>query len=160
MKYTAIKRSALLMLLVSVVAFGCKNGTELTAPGSEDAVEVTAVEGQYIVVLDQVKGKFKLGEPQQIEGIRQAVIEANNLVPERIVKRYNHALAGFTATLDPDELVKIQNDPFVKYVEQDRIVRFAPPCGTPKGGPCDGDGGGGGGEDPTQETYGITRVNE
>ncbi|MBO6537569.1 MAG: S8 family peptidase [Balneolaceae bacterium] len=160
MKYTAIKRSALLMLLVSVVAFGCKNGTELTAPGSEDAVEVTAVEGQYIVVLDQVKGKFKLGEPQQIEGIRQAVIEANNLVPERIVKRYNHALAGFTATLDPDELVKIQNDPFVKYVEQDRIVRFAPPCGTPKGGPCDGDGGGGGGEDPTQETpYGITRVN-
>lgn len=160
MRRTTFKRTALIMLLVTFVAYGCKNGTELTSPGEEESIEATAIKGQYIVVLDQVKGKFKLGEAERIEGVRQAVIDANELTPERIKVKYNHALAGFTATLDPDELVKIQNDPFVKYVEQDRIVRFAPPCGTPKGGPCDGDGGGGGGEDPTQETpYGITRVN-
>ncbi len=160
MKYTAMKRSTLLLLLVSFVAFGCKNGTELTSPDSEDAIVATAIEGQYIVVLDQGKGKFKLGESERIEGVRQTVIEANNLVPERILRKYDNALAGFTATLDPDELVKIQNDPYVKYVEQDRIVRFAPPCGTPKGGPCDDPGDGGGGGDPTQDTpYGVTRVN-
>ena len=161
MKYTAIKRTALLMVMVAFVAYGSKNGTELTAPGEEDSIEVTVVEGRYIVVLDQSKGKFNLGESQQIEVARTTVLEANNIAPERVEKRYNHALAGFVATLDPDELVQIQNDPLVRHVEQDRIVRFAPPCGTPKGGPCDGDGGGGGGgEDPTQETpYGITRVN-
>ncbi len=161
MKYTAIKRSALLMMIVAFVAYGCQDGTELTAPGEEDAIDVTMVEGRYIVVLDQTKGKFKLGESQQIEVARMAVLEANNIAPERVEIRYNHALPGFAANLDPDELEQIQNDPLVRYVEQDRIVRFAPPCGTPKGGPCDGDGGGGGGgEDPTQETpYGITRVN-
>jgi subtilisin family serine protease len=39
------------------------------------------------------------------------------------------------------------------------MITFAPPCGTPKGGPCDGGGGGGGGSDSQETPYGITRVN-
>lgn len=112
----------------------------------------------YIVVLK--KGAFKAAPGKEgIVSMSISLLESYEIPTERIGLTYSEALYGFTANLSVDELAKIKEDFRIAYVEKDRIVIFAPPCGTPKGGPCDpGDGGGGGG-DTTQETpWGITRV--
>jgi subtilisin family serine protease len=79
---------------------------------------------------------------------------------DRVFQNYNRAITGFAAELSDAQLSELRNDPRVDFIEKDRIVQFAPPCGTPNGGPCDGDGGDDGGDTSAQETpYGITRVN-
>jgi subtilisin family serine protease len=54
------------------------------------------------------------------------------------------------------QVERLKGQKEVSYIEQDRMVVFAPPCGTPNGGPCsDPDPGSGSQETP----YGIARVN-
>ncbi|MEE2770874.1 MAG: S8 family serine peptidase, partial [Bacteroidota bacterium] len=65
---------------------------------------------------------------------------------------------GATLKLSAADAEALRGREDVDYIEEDKIVMFAPPCGTPNGAPCDGNGGGGTGG--SQETpYGITRVN-
>lgn len=146
----------LAVLTVGVLFTACKNGTQVSAPADESTEQVVnVIEDQYIVVFDQAKAKIRLGNVDQVREYRDQVLMENSINNENLLQEYNTVLAGFAAKLSANELESLENDPRVKYIEKDRIVQFAPPCGTPNGGPCDG----GGGSNAQETPYGITRVN-
>lgn len=147
-----------LILMFAVV--GCQNVTEIS--NTDDLSENNIIEGQYIVVMkSSTDGQFKLGEEEQIEAVRSKVFATVELPETEVVAKYNNVLAGFAAQLNDSQLEKLRSNKNVKYIEKDRIHTFAPPCGTPNGGPCDdpGDGDDGGGDSNQETPYGITRVN-
>ncbi len=123
------------------------------------------IEGQYIVVfqngaVDNVSSKYPNNYLKAQEAMtsetKKFLSEAS--ISAEIVNVYSNAISGATLKLDKAQLELLKNKKGVKYIEQDRIVSFAPPCGSPNGGPCgEPDPGTGGG---SQETpYGILRVN-
>lgn len=123
------------------------------------------IPGQYIIVYrDQGKtqGNY-LNNQKAVQNKTREILSANKVSSAEIVSVYSAAISGATVKLGPDDLQKLKNDKQIAFIEQDRIVALAPPCGTPNGGPCDPDDGGGddGGNDGSgQETpYGIARVN-
>jgi len=138
---------------------GCQNVTEVAETNDQSIDQV--IDGQYIVVMKgSDSGKFKLGDVRQVEEVRSQLVADAKIAPEKIVHKYNNVIAGFTAQLSDAQLEILKEKSNVDYIEKDRIYTFAPPCGTPNGGPCDGDGGGDDGGSSSQETpYGITRVN-
>lgn len=124
------------------------------------------IPNQFIVVYNTELGKSMSNEKSKdaVLNLTKEIlgIKNNKASSELKIKHvYTKALNGIALTLNKEQLNILNKDNRVKYIEQDQIVQFAPPCGTPNGGPCDGDGGGGdGGSDPTQETpWGIDRVN-
>lgn len=153
-------RGLIFGVLVLVAAIGCTDTTSIAPEPEEQITEPAPIPGQYIVVL-KASGKNKLvpGAVSQIQTLRNEVISRNAIKAEAIRNSFEHALPGFVANLDEQQLERLRKDDNIDYIEQDRIVTFAPPCGTPNGGPCDGDGGGGGGSDSQETPYGITRVN-
>lgn len=140
-----------------------KIGTEIM---NEDVGKGQHIPGQYIVVYNT-----DFGKTMNLQASKNAVLNLTKeilgttskaLISELKIKNiYSVAINGITLSLNESQINTLKKDNRVKFIEQDQIVQFAPPCGTPNGGPCDGDGGGGGdGGDPTQETpWGITRVN-
>lgn len=130
-----------------------------------------AIDGQYIVVfregaIENVGAKY----PNNYNKAQEAMAEQTKRILSNasisnveIVNVYSSALNGATLKLTKEQVQQLKGKKEIAYIEQDRIVMFAPPCGTPKGGPCDpqsptepepGDG------TSTQETpYGILRVN-
>jgi subtilisin family serine protease len=151
-------RGLVLSVLAIVAIIGCSDSTSIAPETEENITEPSPIQGQYIVVL-KGSGKNKLvpGQISQIETVRNEIIDRNRISSELIKNKFNHALPAFVAELSDEQLEKLKKDKNVSYIEQDRIVSFAPPCGTPNGGPCDGDGGGG--SDSQETPYGITRVN-
>ncbi|MAB67549.1 MAG: peptidase S8 [Bacteroidetes bacterium] len=147
-------------VLTIVAVIGCTDSTSIIPETEENISEPSPIPGQYIVVLKgSEKNKIIPGQVSQIESVRNEIIARNNLSLDKVKDTYSHALPGFVAELDDEQLERLQRDENVSYIEQDRMITFAPPCGTPKGGPCDGGGGGGGGSDSQETPYGITRVN-
>ncbi|MFP8487560.1 S8 family peptidase [Gracilimonas sp. Q87] len=147
--------AAALVLMFAVV--GCQNVTEVAETNDQSIDQV--IDGQYIVVMKgSDSGKFKLGDVRQVEEVRSKLVAEAKIAPEKIVHKYNNVIAGFTAQLSDAQLDKLKNSDNVDYIEEDRIYTFAPPCGTPNGGPCD-DPNDGGGSSSQVTPYGITRVN-
>ena len=110
------------------------------------------VEGQYIIVLRQ--RELSLGKSKAAVSDIAASIFADNKVAEATVEIvYTHALAGFMARMSELDAIKLEADPRIKYIEQDKVIALAPPPG--KGKPSKDDGGG----ETSQETpWGIVRV--
>tara|TARA_R100001369_G_scaffold21881_1_gene39674 strand:- start:50926 stop:52167 length:1242 start_codon:yes stop_codon:yes gene_type:complete len=157
------------IMATSAFFFSCTEDQN-TSTDAEAFTEVDAnfdaqnIDGQYIVVfrdgaVANVSSKFpnnyvKAQAEMQSE-TKRFLNEAS--VNAEIVNVYSNAISGATLKLDKAQLEILKNNKGVKYIEQDRVVSFAPPCGTPNGGPC-------GTPDPgtgtgTQETpYGILRV--
>lgn len=146
-------------MVVSLVVFGitaCDQPT--TNLNQEDQITTTTsdtevnVEDQYIVVLKDtgMQGKAR-------KKVRDKVYSDYKIEKNSVVSEYEATLNGFAAKLDDSQLANLKGDDRVDYIEKDRVVTFAPPCGTPNGGPCDGDGGGGDGGSQTTP-WGINRV--
>ena len=143
-------------VLAMVAVIGCTDSTSITPETEENISEPSPIPGQYIVVLKgSEKNKIIPGQVSQIESVRNEIIARNNLSLDKVKDKFSHALPGFVVELNDEQLERLKRDENVSYVEQDRMITFAPPCGTPKGGPCDG----GGGSDSQETPYGITRVN-
>lgn len=128
-------------ILALLVLAACAD-VEPTAPGAElapfhPALGANVAYGSYIVVLSDGANPRSVAA---IMGIRP------NLV-------YEAALNGFAAELNSGQLNALRRNPNVSYIESDRVIALAPPCGTPKGGPCPP--GGGSGE---VVPWGVTRV--
>ena len=92
-----------------------------------------------------------------MEDQTRKVLADASIYSAEILNVYSKTLSGATLKLTKAQVVQLKGKKEIAYIEQDRIVVFAPPCGTPNGGPC-------GQPDPgtgsTQETpYGILRVN-
>jgi hypothetical protein len=159
---TLYKLNAILFIFVLLIA-GCDQPTNLQQEEvNEPEIEQIAnqdIPGQFIVVFNDntFKGMDQFQQAQAADNMIQTVTSNYEISSESIINRYQYSLSGFTAQLSESQLEKLKNDERVDYIEQDRIVTFAPPCGTPNGGPCDGDGGGGDGGGQTTP-YGITRV--
>jgi len=135
---------------------------KITTPVSTQSDEVlgtaelqrsgSPVEGQYIIVLKE--RELSLGKSKAAVSGFAARIMADNAVAEWSVEIvYTHALVGFSARMSELDAIKLEADPRVKYVEQDRVIALAPPPG--KGKPPKDDGGG---QDPQVTPWGITRV--
>jgi len=114
------------------------------------------IPGQYIVVLkDQSQFAGKTA--------RRVLDEMTSAVGVEAIHHYETALVGFAGSLSDEALARLQHDPRVDYIEQDRVITL-PPISTE--GLCDKNPthpkcqGGGGGEDPPSEVtpWGITRV--
>lgn len=140
-------RRLTLLALAGVALAACSDGP-LTGPAADEALApfypafgLNAAQGSYIVVLR--------------EGANPRAAAA--IVGARPAHLYEASIRGFAGELTHGQLNALRRNPAVAYVETDRIHQFAPPCGTPRGGPCDGDGGGG--DSGSQVTpWGVTRV--
>ena len=154
-----IMRLATATFIILFAVAGCQSVTDVSDKTQSEEIQSQKIEGQYIVVMKpSLEAKYKVGNVSQIETIRENVIRNIQLEEAKILNKYNHTIAGFTAKLTEAQLEKLQQNENVDYIEQDQIYTFAPPCGTPNGGSCDDDGGDDG--STSQSTpYGITRVN-
>lgn len=151
-------RGLVLSMLAIVAIIGCSDSTSVAPDTENQLTEPAPIPGQYIVVLKGTeKQKIVPGNVSQLEDIKTDIYIRNTINSESIKNSFNHSVVSFVAELSDEQLESLRRDENVSYIEQDRIVTFAPPCGTPNGGPCDGDGGGG--SDSQETPYGITRVN-
>lgn len=137
---------------------------ELVAPSSSEIIE-----GQYIVVFNtSVTGDDNAKFPESYTKAQQSVksktetlLRDNAIKDAEIQAVFSKAINGASIKLTAAQAELLRGKKEISYIEEDKVVTFAPPCGTPNGGPCeddpdDGDGGG----DANQETpYGIARVN-
>lgn len=135
-----MRKLCILVILIAVVGFGCDNITEPEITDKETAnpgITDQPVEGSYIVVFHKEKGKTI--DPIDVQQTRDNVLANASISEEKVTAVYNRALHGFAAELTDEELQRIEADDRVKYIEPDRVVTLAPPCGTPNGGPCEDD---------------------
>lgn len=144
-----------------------QNIVELDSFDSANEVgESTPIPGQYIVVLkdETVDNTSKSYEEanKNVSNIFQSLLSERKGSSVEILNIYASSIFGATLKLSEAEVDILRKDKRVEFIEQDRIVQFAPPCGTPNGGPCDPDDGGDNTnvDGPSQVTpWGIERVN-
>src|SRR5690606_9170999 len=130
--------------------------------------ESQVIEGQYIIVYKEnvvensgarADGNYRMA--QDATKLRtQEILAESSISGAEIVHTYSNAISGATVKLSPDQATLLRGNDKIAFIEQDRIVSFAPPtCGTGNTPPCDGGGGDGGGTGNEEIPYGITRVN-
>src|SRR6056297_1185968 len=151
-------------LLVTVLAFAlysCDQPTSNSFNEESEELSEPEMDSSYIVVFKSDATDDAAAKGQSIESYRSDILQTAEVQRDRVYQEYNRTIAGFAAELSDAQLSLLRTDPRVDFIEKDRIVQFAPPCGTPNGGPCDGDGGGDddGGSSAQETPYGITRVN-
>lgn len=157
------------LLMASLAIVSCTDDSNSTIE-EQEIVEIEdssqAIEGQYIVVYHEDlsnSGKSLVDAKAAVTRKTQQLLQDNSIADAEILFTYGKMLNGAALRMSEDQANRLKSDNRVAFVEQDRVYQFAPPCGTPKGGPCDpGDGGGGdgGGDTSSQATpWGIARVN-
>ena len=107
-----MKRCLALLLPLALVA--CQDASEPLSPSSEPSTDVAALQapagqavpGQYIVVLDAGANP-------------RAVAAVAGVTPRHV---YEHALTGFSASLNQGQLRALQAMNAVRYVEQDQVM--------------------------------------
>jgi len=162
------------VVLLALVAYGCDSVTEPDLTESVDTAEAvepgSIIEGSYIVVFNPSE-KGKAVDFTQLESLRSDIFASASITESNVVANYNVAVQGFAAQLDSHQLNNLKKDSRIAYIEKDKMVSLAPPCGTPRGGPCDpddgdgddgddgdGDGGDGGDSGDAVVPWGIDRV--
>ncbi|HEX6983631.1 MAG TPA: S8 family serine peptidase [Balneolaceae bacterium] len=150
-----------LTLIVGLIVFGvyaCDQPMTNINSNEQKAETLTslsqAIEDQYIVVFKSTDAKGKAVAPQKM---RSAIFADYGIESTAVVNKYNIALKGFTAKLDASTLAALKKDERIDYIEKDRMITLAPPCGTPVN-PCDGGGGDDGSSSGQVTPWGITRV--
>ena len=170
-----VKSTYRLWAMVFAMAFflvSCSKEGGEPMENTEDQLAIPSfsevIPGQYIVVYRE-GGKLEgnpLDNQKAVQDKTKQFLSENNIKGAEILMSYSAAISGVALKMSENDAAKLRLNREVAYVEQDRIVALASPCGTPKGGPCedeptnpdDGDGSGDGSF--TQETpYGINRVN-
>lgn len=151
------------LALTAMVSCSQDETTNLPSPEEAKATQSYSeiIPDQYIVVYREggkMSGDHRLNN-LQVQQKTQAVLTMNEVEGAEIVSVYSAALSGVALKMSKSAALKLSKSKDVAFVEQDRIVALAPPCGTPKGGPCDEPGDGGGDTGSQVTPYGITRVN-
>ncbi|WP_069130508.1 S8 family peptidase [Rhodohalobacter halophilus] len=140
---------AIAVLLIGMIGYGCNDvaNIEPDEPEEEALVAGSIIEGSYIVVMKPDESELEVKGKAYIENFRNSILSDAQVSGDRVISMYSNALYGFSATLSDVQLSLLKNDERVSYVEKDKVVTLAPPCGTPNGGPCDDDPDDGGGDD-------------
>ncbi len=152
-------------LLICLTAFGFYACDQLSTNIEKQQTEELApesgaiIEGQYIIVFEQkdATGKMLVPTVESTQELRSNILAGYNIPSAAVLNKYNVALKGFAAELEPGQLAALKKDKRIDYIEKDRIITLAPPCGTPVN-PCDGGGGDDGGSSGQVTPWGITRV--
>ncbi|QED39149.1 S8 family peptidase [Antarcticibacterium arcticum] len=155
-------RTGLALMAASFFFYSCSQDQGVT---EEEALftdfntpqDANAIEGQYIVVynakaVEDVSSKYPndYGKAQEAMASQTMKILSNASISNaEIVNVYSGTLKGATLKLTKEQVAQLKGQKEIAYIEQDRVVTFAPP------------GGDGNVEaTSTQETpYGILRVN-
>ena len=155
--------STFLAMAFAATALVSCSKDEGTNPATQETPETAQalsqpIPGQYIVVYrdgGKLQGDYSLNK-EAVKSKTQKIMAANMIDGAEIVQVYSAALSGVTVRMNKDQVSQMRKSSDVAYIEQDRVITLAPPCGTPSN-PCSdpGSGGGGGQEVP----FGITRVN-
>lgn len=127
----------LILLFLSCSEQNQQEIATIETPDLFEPVSALPIENQFIVVLHENQLSFRIDENdyegsqlmmrQEVAGIfREYRIDDDNL--ERV---YSLALIGFCARIDQSKLKLLQNDPRVKYVEQDRMGALGKPGNKP-----------------------------
>lgn len=158
--YIRFKNSLIVsLLMISVVFVGCENDEGMLEIQEIDSIigyEIEPIEGQYVVVLHEESSvKNSNVDYQTMKGLAMKEITSTfskiKLSPKKISHTYSHALNGFTASLDNEQLVSLQKDSRVKSIEQDYLITLGKPSWA---------GGGNDEPEPGQKTpWGIIKVN-
>ena len=163
-------RLGAMALAVAFFATSCTQESDLQQePDTQQATETFSepIPGQYIVVYKDQTNKSQ-GDYQKSQAVAmdmtKRLLTSNGITSGKVLQVYSAAINGATLILSEADVEKLRGNKEIDYIEQDRVVALAPPCGTPNGGPCpppdEGDGGGGDDGSSSQETpYGIVRVN-
>ena len=107
--------------------------------------DARAIEGQYIIVYNtKVVGDVSTKYPENYNKAQEEMVDLTKKVlsnasikSAEIMKVYSKTLSGATVKLTKAQVEQLKGSREIAYIEQDRIVTFAPPCGTPNGGPCE-----------------------
>ncbi|WP_372950396.1 S8 family serine peptidase [Mariniphaga sp.] len=150
-----------LFVFVLMIGFIQACNEPLVEEQAMDEVELKSAQNgkiSYIVVLNDEELNSELANLKGYEKRQQAAQKAAEKVMKRsgvtdgeLVFVYGTAIKGFSVKIPPGQLKKLQDDPSVKYIEEDQIITLI----EPKAKPGDGDLQ----ATATQETpWGITRV--
>jgi len=101
------------------------------------------IPGQYIVVYNTNEvenfGKSFVSYTDSKEAVNTLTSEILGLGKSAtntlIVNTFAKSIMGVAVQLDDNQVAALRSDKRVAYVENDKIVQFPPPCGTPNGGP-------------------------
>lgn len=159
-------------MVASVFFYSCTQDQNLQQEETEfteidELFDSQLIEGQYIVVFNnkavedvssKYPGNYAKAQEAMADQTRRVLSDAG-LDSYEILSVYSSTVRGAALKLSKEEVEQLKDRKEISFIEQDRIVTFAPPCGTKNGGPCEGDGGGGGGSSTQETPYGITRVN-
>ena len=153
-------------VVTSALLFSCNQDSNVPAEDLDTQNvaqnQSQVIPGQYIVVYKDNSGRSASNyqKSQDMVKARTQKLLNDAGIKGEILNVYSKTINGATLKLNHSDVETLRNSNQVSYIEEDRLIALAPPCGTPNGGPCDGDGGGDDGGSDAQETpYGITRVN-
>ncbi|MBC5991932.1 S8 family serine peptidase [Pontibacter cellulosilyticus] len=161
-------KPAIVCIWVVAAAFtisSCEKGTlEEVAPLSSTSTNEAqglqengaVIPGKYIVVFKD-DADFGLSSSDNYErrqakmrAASQALLRGKGIASDKIDRVFGTAIKGMAVGLSIAELQQLRRDPRVAYIEQDRVIKLAPPAGK---GPKDG------GSESTQDVpWGIQRV--
>lgn len=141
----------------------CEKDTieDITPLSSVQAVQEHGVliPGKYVVVFKDdvdfgLRGLDTYEKRQaKMRQASQGILRGKGIPEDRVGYVYSTAIKGMAVGLNSAELQQLRTDPRVAYIEQDKIIKLAPPAGK---GPNKDDGSA---TPPPQETpWGINRV--
>ncbi len=166
MKLTKLKTLGVAVLTATFL-FSCNQDSSVPMEEdqtiSETPSDANLIPGQYIVVFNtdvtgnDSKQMSSYSKAQQLVKSQTAKFMQEVGVDAEIQTVYSNTINGAVVSLNPKQADLLRKRKEVSYVEQDRLMILAPPCGTPKN-PCSG-GGGGGGTSGQEVPFGISRVN-
>jgi subtilisin family serine protease len=146
-------------ILLSIAVFHSCNEPILNESSSDElTLKSTNVKKSYIVVLNDAEMNAELVLQSGFEGKQKVAKSA----ADKILKRtgitdgemgftYGSAVKGFSVKIAPGQLKKLQDDPSVKYIEEDQVVTLVIPDVKINAKP-------GGGSTVQTVPWGITRV--
>lgn len=146
-----IKHLLFTLVVTSLAWTGCKKSYDQAASAPDLTLKSASVNAKYIVVLNK---DLDLASAEVSTRTEKVKSKASGLLKKyeitgEIEEVYSSALQGFTVSMAPGQLKKLEADPNVKYIEADQIATLSPIKVTGKPAPPSGS---------QTIPWGITRV--
>ncbi len=157
MKKTLLK--LFVLVFVFALANSCNESLITDDLESPELKSASTSKTSYIVVLEDADLNMELSRVKGYEKKQDIVKTAS----DNILKRtgitdgelgfvYGTAVKGFAVKMAPGQLKKLENDPSVKYIEEDKVITLVEPFARAKAKPAP--------QPPAQsKPWGVTRVN-
>jgi hypothetical protein len=132
------KPLALSAFCLAVVTSGCQENLEMETQNVVDTDDLFSysdgaiIDGQYIVVLNGEGVSFRKGGTyEEIQASMRKgasdLLVAHRISGENLKDVYGSTVEGFSVRMSEEERERLQRDPRVKYIEQDRMMALSRP---------------------------------